>query len=87
MESVDNQLNVNIDGVKVKINVLDIIKSNVYGKTFILYTVNDENETVFASILNEKEDSYSLDPIVEKDEIDYINLEINRVVEELREEE
>ena len=87
MESVDNQLNVNIDGVKVKINVLDIIKSNVYGKTFILYTVNDENETVFASILNEKEDSYSLDPIVEKDEIDYINLEINRVAEELREEE
>lgn len=87
MENGDNKLEVNIDGDKVKINVLDIIKSNVYGKTFILYTVNDENETVFASILNEKEDSYSLDPIVEKDEIDYINLEINRVAEELREEE
>ena len=87
MENGDNKLEVNIDGDKVKINVLDIIKSNVYGKTFILYTVNDENETVFASILNEKEDSYSLDPIVEKNEIDYINLEINRVAEELREEE
>ncbi len=87
MENEDNQLYVNIDGIKTKINVLDIIKSNVYGKTFILYTVNNENETIFASILNEKEDSYRLDPIVEKDEIDYINLEINRVAEEIREED
>ncbi len=84
MEEFNNKLEVYIDNnVKATVNVLDIIESKVYGKTFIIYTVNNDNETVFASILNESENSYTFEEIKNKDEIDYINSEIDRVVSEL----
>lgn len=83
----DNTLEVTIeDGTKVKVNVLDIVDSIEYNKTFIIYTVNDNEENIFASILNEKEDSYSLDTITDSNELEYINHEIDRVVSELTEE-
>lgn len=83
----DNTLEVTIeDGTKVKVNVLDIVDSVEYNKTFIIYTVNDNEENIFASILNEKEDSYSLDTITDSNELEYINHEIDRVVSELTEE-
>ena len=47
--------------------------------------VNENKDTIFASILNEKEESYSLDTIINSAEIDFINKEIDRVVEELNE--
>ena len=87
MENFDNVLKVKIDGLESEIHVLDIIKSKSYDKTFIIYTIEDNEETIFASILNEKEDSYSLDPITNEDEINYINSEIDRVVAEIKEEE
>ena len=70
------------DGNKVVINVLDIIDSYTYNKTFMIYTFANENRSVFASILNEDSASYSLDTIVNQDEINYINAEINRVCSE-----
>lgn len=83
----DNTLEVTIeDGTKVKVNVLDIVDSVEYNKTFIIYTVNDNEENIFASILNETEDSYSLDTITDSNELEYINHEIDRVVSELNEE-
>lgn len=84
----DNILKVTIeDGSIVDVKVLDIIDSARFNKTFIIYTINGDESNVFASILNEKEESYSLDTIKEQDEIDYINEEIDRVVEEMKEEE
>lgn len=78
----DNKLKVTIeDGSEVTVNVLDIIDSLEFNKTFIIYTVNDNNENIFASILNETETTFSLDTITNKNEIDYINKEIDRVVE------
>lgn len=84
----DNILKVTVeDGSIVDVKVLDIIDSARFNKTFIIYTVNGDESNVFASILNEKEESYSLDTIKEQDEIDYINEEIDRVVEEMKEEQ
>lgn len=81
---MDNKLEISIqDGTKVTIDVLDIIESNVFNKTFILYTLDGENETIFASVLNEKETTFSLDTITNPEEIDYINSEINRVASEM----
>lgn len=84
----DNILKVTVeDGSIVDVKVLDIIDSARFNKTFIIYTVNGDESNVFASILNEKEESYSFDTIKEQDEIDYINEEIDRVVEEIKGEE
>lgn len=79
----NNKLKVTIeDGSEVTVNVLDIIDSLEFNKTFMIYTVNDNNENIFASILNEKEDTFSLDTITDSKEIEYINSEIDRVVGE-----
>ena len=87
MEEVSNKLEVTIeDGTTVTVNVLDFVDSLEFGKTYIIYTVNDQSDTVFASILNETEDSYSLDTITDPKELDFINNEIYRVVSELSEE-
>ena len=87
MEDVSNKLEVTIeDGTTVTVNVLDFVDSLEFGKTYIIYTVNDQSDTVFASILNETEDSYSLDTITDPKELDFINNEIDRVVSELSEE-
>ena len=62
MEEANNKLEVTIeDGTTVTVNVLDFVDSLEFGKTFIIYTVNNESDTIFASILNEAEDSYSLE--------------------------
>lgn len=82
----DNKLKVTIeDGSEVTINVLDIVDSLEFDKTFIIYTVNNQEDTIFSSILNEGENDYSLDTISDQKEIDFINNEIDRVVSELSE--
>lgn len=87
MEDVSNKLEVTIeDGTTVTVNVLDFVDSLEFGKTYIIYTVNDQSDTIFASILNETKDSYSLDTITDQKELDFINNEIDRVVSELNEE-
>lgn len=87
MEDVSNKLEVTIeDGTTVTVNVLDFVDSLEFGKTYIIYTVNDQSDTIFASILNETEDSYSFDTITDQKELDFINNEIDRVVSELSEE-
>ena len=83
MEEFDNKLTLDAeDGSKVTIEVLDIIDSFAYDKTFIIYNFEDKPDDVYASILNEKEDSYSLNEITDPEERAYINSEINRVIEE-----
>ena len=73
----DNKLKVTIeDGSEVTVNVLDIIDSLEFNKTFIIYTVNDNNENIFASILNETETTFSLDTITDKREIIFLVITI-----------
>ena len=82
-DKLDNKLIITVeDGTKAVINVLDIIDSYAYNKTFMIYTFENENKTVFASVLNEGDYTYSLDTITSQDEINYINSEIDRVVKE-----
>mgnify|MGYP004498792983 CR=1 FL=1 len=86
MEEANNKLKVTIeDGTTVDVNVLDIIDSLEFNKTYIIYTINNEEDTIFSSILNETETSYSLDTITDQKELDYINNEIDRVVSEISE--
>ncbi len=86
MEEASNKLKVTIeDGTEVVVNVLDIIDSLEFNKTYVIYTVNDQDDTIFASILNETETTYSLDTITAQNELDYINNEIDRVVSEISE--
>ena len=84
----ENILNVTAeDGSTISVRVLDIIDSARFNKSFIIYTVNGDDSNIFASILNEGESSYSLDLISDEEEINYINQEIDRVVEEMKSEE
>ena len=84
MEEMDNKLTINIEnGEKAVINVLDIIDSCAFNKSFIIYSVDGKGDTIYASILNESDTTYSLDTITEQAEIDYINAEINRVINQL----
>ena len=87
MEDImENKLTITAeDGSRVEINVLDIIDSYAYNKTFMIYTFTNENKSIFASILNETDTSYSLDTITNQEEIDFINSEINRVTSETAE--
>ena len=88
MEDFNNKLSVKLeDGTKATISIMDIIDSNVYGKTFIIYYVNGNTDSLFASILNENDTNFTLDAITNKEEIDYINKEIDRVVAEINKEE
>lgn len=70
------------NGLPVTINVIDIIDENEFNKEFIIYTVEGDNDTIFASILNEKEDSYSLDTIENDNEMNYVNAYIDKLAEE-----
>ena len=86
MNNTNNKLKVTIeDGSEVTVNVLDIIDSLEFNKTFIIYTINNEEDTIFSSILNETETTFSLDTITDQKEIDFINNEIDKVVSELSE--
>ena len=83
MSDLDNKLVVKAeDGRDVVIKVLDIIDSEEFNKTFMIYNVENDNTNNFASILNEGDSTFSLDTIESQAEIDYINTEIDRVANE-----
>ena len=83
MEDNDNSLSLyDENGVLVNINVLDILDENEFGVEFIIYTLEGDDKTVYASILNEKEDSYSLDTIYDENQMQYINNYIETTIQE-----
>ena len=83
MEDNDNRLSLyDENGVLVNINVLDILDENEFGVEFIIYTLEGDDETIYASILNEKEDSYSLDTIYDENQMQYINNYIENTIQE-----
>ena len=80
-----NQLTIKIEtGENKVVTVYDIIDSLAFSKTFIIYSFVDEPEALYASILNEKETSYSFDEITNPDELQYIEAEVKRVANELQ---
>jgi len=83
MEDNDNSLSLyDENGVLVNINVLDILDENEFGVEFIIYTLEGDDKTVYASILNEKDDSYSLDTIYDENQMQYINNYIENTIQE-----
>lgn len=72
----ENILTVTIDneGNYIDIRVIDFLEDNESNKTYIVYNIlNDQNEEVYISILDEKEDSYTLRTIEDEEELKMIN--------------
>lgn len=87
-EGYDNKLTLKTeDGSEISISVIDIIDSDEFDKTFIIYTLQDNNSNVFASILKETDLTYSLDTITNSNEIDFVNELIKYFTEDDLEEE
>ena len=87
MEEMDTKLTVNLNGNDVVIDVIDIMESEEYNKEYIFYTIDGvESKEIFASILNEKDDSYSLDTIEDDEEFDFVNKMIANMSLDLEEE-
>ena len=83
VEKIDNKLTVTLEnGKPLNISVLDIIDSKDFNKSYILYTIDGDNESIFSSILNESEDSYTLETINTKEEMDFVNSIIDKEVNE-----
>lgn len=81
---LENKLTITVeDGSKKTINVLDILDSYVFNKSYIIYTFDDEEGALYASIINEDESTFSLEPITNQEELDYIDVEIDRVANEM----
>ena len=78
MEEFNTKLTLKAEnGSNVTIDILDIIDSYEFNKTFIIYTlVGGDSGTVLASILNETDFEYSLDTITSQEEINYIDEQI-----------
>lgn len=78
MEEFNTKLTLKAEnGSNVTIDILDIIDSYEFNKTFIIYTlVGGDSGTVLASVLNETDFEYSLDTITSQEEINYIDEQI-----------
>lgn len=75
------------NGEDFTISVLDIVSrhKNLKKVDYIIYLMDDDDGGIYASILNEKRSSFSLDVISDPGDIDFINGEIKRVAQEYRE--
>lgn len=89
MEEVfDNKLTLkNEYGADVSINVFDIVDSEEFDKTFIIYSLVDDSNVLYASILKEDELSFSLNTIMDEREINFVDELIKYFTEDDLEEE
>ena len=74
------------NGDKFQAEVIEIFELEQYpGKEYILYSfgeqVDEENEKVYVSILNEKEDEYVLSYIEDEEEQRIVNKAIDELLE------
>lgn len=83
-EEFDNRLELKDEnGNPVIVNVLDILDENEFGKEFIIYTLQGDETNIYASILHENGENYSLDTLENDEQIAYVN----KVIDELSSEE
>ena len=66
---------------KVTIYVLDIIKSTEFNKDFVLYLIDEDDEHIYASQLDKKEDMYELNYITDENELSFVKNKINEYKE------
>ena len=86
MDTLENKLYITVeDGSTKVVNVLDIIDSYVFNKSYMIYNFDDEEGAVYASIIDESDNSFTLAPITSQEELNYIDSEIDRVANELDE--
>ena len=76
---MNKELNATLGNIKdVNIKVLDIFESA--NKNYILYTIDLDNENIYASIINKKKDNtIILNPVKDEEEIKYIEKRINKI--------
>lgn len=67
------------EGKVIEINVLDIIASNEYNKEFIIYNIINNENNVFASVLEEDDNSFTLKAIDDAKEYEFVNKEIEKL--------
>ncbi len=85
---LDSKLTIkNENGENVVINVFDIVDSDEFDKTFIIYSLENDSNTLYASVLKEDELSFSLNTIMEEKEINYVEELIKYFTEDDIEEE
>lgn len=78
----DNKLTVSAeDGKRLDIDVIDIIDANNrFNKEYIIYTISGNKDNVFASVLKEDDNSFTLETIPTQEEYEFVNsriLELN----------
>ncbi len=74
MNENNTKLNVKLNEKDVTIDVLDIVQSEEYNKEYIVYTIDGMPEDqIFISILNETEETYTLDTIEDENEFNFVN--------------
>ena len=85
---LDSKLTIkNENGENVVINVFDIVDSDEFDKTFIIYSLENDSNTLYASVLKEDDLSFSLNTIIEEKEINYVEELIKYFTEDDIEEE
>jgi hypothetical protein len=83
--TVDNKLIVKReDGNDLSITVLDIFDSEDEQKQFIIYSVEDNEDNIFASILVEDENSYELKTIENEEDAKLVNKRIEEITKEIQ---
>lgn len=78
---MENKLTINTGNGQVEIEVLDIFESPVYHRQYIVYKM-PSGEDLYVSILNNAEDSYSLDNITDDQEFEHAMDLLNELLEE-----
>ena len=78
---MNKELTATLGNIKdVNILVLDIFESVNKDKNYILYTIDLDDENIYASIINKKKDgSIILNPVKNEDEIKYIEKKIGKL--------
>ena len=77
----NKELTATLGNIKdVNILVLDIFESRNKDKNYILYTIDLDDENIYASIINKKKDgSIILNPVKNEDEIKYIEKKVGKL--------
>ena len=78
---MNKELTATLGNIKdVNILVLDIFESVSKDKNYILYTIDLDDENIYASIINKKKDgSIILNPVKNEDEIKYIEKKVGKL--------
>jgi len=71
------------NGEELDINVIDIIKSVEFGKEYVIYSVDLDEDNLYASVLKENEDGYNLLAIASEEEIQLVNKRIEEIAKEI----